>query len=146
MELISFFPSLLLVQLFRRIRERNSSQHKVSPMYEALMKTKGNIVLNVSENKPRQLKLTFPWWCIFPAYILSILLVGTSILFIIVRSIELGDVKTQKWLTSVVTGFFSSICLTQPLKVCSLIYPKKRYDQILLLGFVLGGILCSFHS
>jgi hypothetical protein len=144
-ELISFFPSLLLVQLFRRIRERNSSRQKISPMYEVLMKTKGNIVLNVSENKQRQLKLTFPWWCIFPAYILSILLVGTSILFIIVRSIELGDVKTQKWLTSVVTGFFSSICLTQPLKVCSLIY-RTNMIRSFLLGFMFGSILCTFYS
>ncbi len=51
------------------------------------------------------------------AYGLSLILVGVSIFFIIVRGIEFGDVKTQKWLTSILTGFFSSIFLTQPTKV-----------------------------
>jgi hypothetical protein len=27
--------------------------------------------------------------------------------FIIIRGIEFGDLKTQKWLTSVLSGFFS---------------------------------------
>jgi hypothetical protein len=61
--------------------------------------------------------MTFPWWCIFITYGLCVLLVGISIFFIIVRGIEFGDVKTQKWITSILSGFFSSILLTQPLKV-----------------------------
>ncbi len=40
--------------------------------------------------------------------------------FIIIRGIEFGDLKTQKWLTSVLSGFFSWILLTQPLKVLAL--------------------------
>jgi hypothetical protein len=123
-ELLSFLASLLLVQLFRRTRQRNPSQQKVSPIYEGMMETKGNTILNISQNKQKRPKLTFPWWCIFLAYILSILLVGLSILFIIARGIELGDLKTQKWLTSVVIGFFSSMCFTQPLKVYHLSYLK----------------------
>ncbi|CAF4743314.1 unnamed protein product, partial [Rotaria sp. Silwood2] len=43
-------------------------------------------------------------------------MIAVSILFIIARGIEFGDLKTQKWLTSVLTGFFSSILLTQPIK------------------------------
>jgi hypothetical protein len=89
-------------------------------MYEALMKTKGNIVSNVSGSKTKRLRLTLPWWCLFVAYGHSFLLVGVSIFFIIARSIEFGDLITQKWLRSVVIGFFSSICFTQPLKVCDL--------------------------
>jgi hypothetical protein len=42
-----------------------------------------------------------------------------SILFIIVRGIEFGDEKTQKWLTSIIAGFCSSILLSQPLKVAA---------------------------
>ncbi len=61
--------------------------------------------------------MTFPWWCIFIAYGLCAIVVGVSIVFIIARGIEFGDEKTQKWLTSVLSGFFSSILLTQPLKV-----------------------------
>ncbi|CAF4379340.1 unnamed protein product, partial [Adineta steineri] len=43
-----------------------------------------------------------------------------SIFFIIIRGIEFGDVKTQQWLTSVLTGFFSSVIFTQPIKIICL--------------------------
>ena len=81
-----------------------------------MIQKKENTKSDVSQKK--QSKLTFPWWCIFLAYFLSILLVGISILFITVRAIELKDVRTQQWLTSVLIGFFSSVCLTEPIKVC----------------------------
>jgi len=54
---------------------------------------------------------------LFIAYGLSIVIASVSIFFIIVRGIEFGDVKTQQWLTSLLSGFFSSILLIQPLKV-----------------------------
>jgi hypothetical protein len=46
-----------------------------------------------------------------------VILVGMSVIFIIARGIEFGDLKTQKWLMSILSGFFSSILLTQPIKV-----------------------------
>ncbi|CAF3847329.1 unnamed protein product [Adineta steineri] len=49
------------------------------------------------------------------------IIIAISIFFIIVRGIEFGDVKTQQWLTSVLTGFFSSVVLTQPIKILCLI-------------------------
>ncbi|CAF4044663.1 unnamed protein product, partial [Rotaria sp. Silwood2] len=67
--------------------------------------------------KKKNKKITLPWWFIFIAYFLSFLVVSVSILFIIARGIEFGDLKTRKWLTSSVTGFFSSILFTQPVKV-----------------------------
>ena len=70
-------------------------------------------------NKENQSK-TFPWWCLFIAYGISLFLILLSILLIIARGIEFGDLKSQKWLTSILTGFFSSIFLTQPLKVICL--------------------------
>jgi len=59
----------------------------------------------------------FPWWCLFVAYGLSFILAGISAFFIIARGIEFGDLKIQKWLTSLISGFFSSILLIQPIKV-----------------------------
>jgi ABC-type multidrug transport system permease subunit len=53
----------------------------------------------------------FPWWWIFIAYDLCLILVGISILFIIARGIEFGDSKTQPGLTSLLGGFFSPILL-----------------------------------
>ena len=70
----------------------------------------------MKKNK-RKGPVTFPWWCLIIAYILSYLAIGVSILFIIARGIEFGDEKTQKWLTSILTGFFSSIIITEPIKV-----------------------------
>ena len=66
------------------------------------------------------LYLTFPWWCVYIAYALSFVIIVISIFFIIIRGIEFGDLKTQQWLTSIVTGILSSILLTQPVKIISL--------------------------
>ena len=92
-EIFALVPSLFLVQLFRRLRPRKSLVKK---------------------------KFTFPWWFVFIGYGLSLILASLSIFFIIARGIEFGDVKSQQWLTSILTGFFSSILLTQPIKILSL--------------------------
>lgn len=75
---------------------------------------------SINTNKNKRFTLTFPWWCLFIVYVLSFLIIGISIFFILVRGIEFGDLKTQKWLTSIVTGFFSSILLSQPIKIICL--------------------------
>jgi len=78
-------------------------------------------------NKKKQSKLTFPWWCLFIAYGLSLLLVAVSIFFLIVQGIEFGDLKTQKWLTSSISGFFSSIFLLQPIKVKTFSFERSSF-------------------
>ena len=116
-ELLSLIPSLLLLQLFRRIKPRISDQERLAAVYAAIRQTGEPLVPDPRPNKKKRCELSFPWWCIFVAYALSLLMVGVSILFIIARGIEFGDVKTQKWLVSLIIGLFSSIFLTQPLKV-----------------------------
>jgi len=74
-------------------------------------------VQGVSKYPKKKQKMTLPWWFIFIAYGISFLVVIISAIFIIARGIEFGDTKTQKWLTSSIAGFFSSIFLTQPFKV-----------------------------
>ena len=103
-ELLSLIPSLFIVQFFRRIRSRQPP----------------TLLPNHPERRKKGSPLTFPWWCLFLAYTLSFLILIISIFFIVVRGIELGDLQTQKWLTSIVTGFFSSIFLTQPIKIVCL--------------------------
>jgi hypothetical protein len=73
----------------------------------------------VRPKKSKTSSLTFPWWFLYVTYALCLLLAGVSILFIIARGIEFGDAKAQKWLISILTGVFSSILLTQPIKVNS---------------------------
>ncbi|CAF4391977.1 unnamed protein product, partial [Adineta steineri] len=102
-ELFTLIPSLLIVQFFRRIRPRQ----QVSRIREALYKMKPSrktSSTNVHAIKKKQSSITFPWWCLFVAYGLSMIIIAISIFFIIVRGIEFGDVKTQQWLTSVLTG------------------------------------------
>jgi hypothetical protein len=116
-ELLSLIPSILLVQLFQRLRPRQQQLsslhqilHKINPQRRAVEQPTNYVNL-------KKTKITFPWWCIFIAYGLSFLLIALSVLFIIARGIQFGDLKTRKWLTSILSGFFSSILLIQPIKV-----------------------------
>ncbi|CAF1000565.1 unnamed protein product [Adineta steineri] len=118
-ELFTLIPSLLIVQFFRRIPPRQ----QVSRLREALYKMKPSRKTSsedIPAIKKKKSSITFPWWCLFIAYGLSMIIIIISIFFIIVRGIEFGDVKTQQWLTSVLTGFFSSVIFTQPIKIICL--------------------------
>ncbi len=129
-ELFGLIPSILLVQLFRRIRFR---ENRIS----SLSKMKVNFQI-------AKKKKTFPWWFIFIAYGLCIILVSLSIIFIIARGIEFGNLKTQKWLTSILSGFFSSIFLIQPLKVKIDLFSSEL--NMFIKDFIFGDILCLFLS
>lgn len=94
-EALALIPSLIVVQLFRRIRPRSQS----------------------SSSTKSSRKWTLPWWSLYLVYGLCLILVAVSIFMIIARGIEFGDEKAQKWLISILTGFFSSVLISQPLKV-----------------------------
>ena len=116
-ELLSLMPSLLLVQLFRRSKQRSSKENELSLLQRTLIHLKGHQTSDIQINKKNKSSWKFPCWCLYVAYGLSFLFIGISIFFIIIRGIEFGDSKIQKWLISLIIGFFSSICLTQPIKV-----------------------------
>jgi hypothetical protein len=103
---------------FRRIRPRPSVQ-QVSPVQLALshLRPIEMATSTVQKRDKKKCALSFPWWCLFIAYGLSVIVAVLSIFFIIARGIEFGDFKCQKWLTSLATGFFSSILISQPIKV-----------------------------
>ena len=61
--------------------------------------------------------LTFPWWFKIIAYILSFLFMLVSAAVVVFQGIEFGDEKCGKWLASLLISFFTSVLLTQPLKV-----------------------------
>ncbi|CAF1313923.1 unnamed protein product [Adineta ricciae] len=117
-ELLTFLPSIFLVQFFRRI-EPKRLQQQLSPLRQAIYKIRPDNTI-VESNRKKRSRMTFPWWCLFIAYALSFIIVAVSMFFVIVRGIEFGDVKTQKWLTSLLTGFLSSIVLIQPAKIIGL--------------------------
>ncbi|UJR10866.1 hypothetical protein I4U23_015053 [Adineta vaga] len=128
-DVLIFIPSTLLVTFFRRIQQRRSTNH-ISSVLDIISKSSTNqtFVGNIettnfkdahSKKKKKTRRFVFPWWCLFIAYGFSFVLIAISILLIIARGIEFGDVKIQKWLASLTIGFFSSVLLSQPVKVLS---------------------------
>jgi hypothetical protein len=93
--------------------------------------------------KKKNFRRMCPWWFLFLAYGFSAILFIVSAFFIIVRGIESGDVKTQKWLISSVTGFFSSILFVQPAKVSEYL---RALFVMSILDSGIGGVLRILHS
>ena len=116
--LIVFPPSLLLVQLFRRIKRRHTRLEKLKKILKETNLTPNEETrVETSTKKTSIFEYKFPWWFKLVAYALSYTFACVSLLFVIVKGIEFGDEKATKWLTSLIVSFFSSLLLTQPLKV-----------------------------
>jgi hypothetical protein len=97
---------------------------------------------------PSKKQLTLPWWCLFIAYGVSLILAIVSIFFIIIRGIEFGDLKTQKWLTSSISGFFASILFIQPIQVDNItqFYHIDLHRCRFALDNLVGNYFCFFHT
>jgi hypothetical protein len=110
-----------LVTFFRRIRQ-NRSSHQISSTIRTFSQLRGDETSSTTTSalvpKKKRSPILFPWWCLFIAYGLSYILIVICLVLIIARGIEFGDTKVRKWLTSMITGFFSSVLLSQPIKVC----------------------------
>ena len=116
--LIVFIPSLLLVQLFRRIKRKNARLTKLKKILKDSEKTSIlTYVESPQKQKKRIFSLKFPWWFKIVAYLLSFTFTSVSLVFVIIKGIEFGDAQVTKWLTSLIISFLSSILFTQPLKV-----------------------------
>ena len=94
----------------------------MAPTLQALSPYRFTEIWNSSNTQRAKKKtsIVFPWWCLFIAYTLSSMMALVSILLIVARGIEFGDMKVRKWLGSLSIGFFSSVLLFQPIKVCLL--------------------------
>jgi hypothetical protein len=67
--------------------------------------------------KKKKTVFLFPWWFKIVAYVMSVSIIGVSAFFIAIRGILLGDLEVKKWLVSFLSSVFSSVFLTQPIKV-----------------------------
>jgi hypothetical protein len=121
--LIVFPPSFIIMQIFRRSRDRQQDQ-----LDKALKKpNQSNIremfdcfeFLNLFILVHRGLKRfsTFPWWMKILAYMFSFFCAFISIFFILMYGISFGNEKVQKWITSLLISVLTSIFLTQPIQV-----------------------------
>jgi hypothetical protein len=86
-------------------------------MFESIKKAKEP----ESKSKDNKKPIKFPWWFKIIAYILSFIFAFLSLFFIVIKGISFGDEKVNKWLTSILVSFFSSVLLIQPLQVYLLI-------------------------
>lgn len=62
-----------------------------------------------------------PWWCKIVAHVLSFLIILVCSFFMAIFGIQMGNEKVTEWLTSFCSSLFSSIFLTQPIKVLLLL-------------------------
>lgn len=88
-----------------------------------------NIELKLETNaKKSTLKKSlnsFPWWFKIIAYFLSFVVSTVCIFFIIVKGIEFGDEKVQKWISSFLISVLTSFLLTQPIQVTQKLNIRK---------------------
>ena len=86
---------------------------------EQNMDIESEVAVYKKQKKKKKEKKPFllPWWFKIIGYIFSFIIVGVSCFFIAIKGILLGDETVQKWLTSFVSSIFSSVFVTQPIKV-----------------------------
>lgn len=140
--LFIFVPSFLLVELFKRIKRRTTRLDNIKSML--------NIKTKKSENSNKEMK--FPWWFKSFAYLISLLISGISLFFVVIKGIEFGEEKVAKWLTSLFVSFLSSLVLTQPLTVNPEVKFLNSISQFKYFYFILKILLkviiltCIFKS
>ena len=125
--LIVFPPSLFLVELFKRIKRRQSRLSKISEILnrpplnandkESKWKEYNQKKEKFLEKRKKKFELKFPWWFRIFAYMLSFAFAGISLFFVIVKGLSFGNDKVTKWVTSIIVSFFTSVIFTQPIKV-----------------------------
>jgi polycystin 1L2 len=130
--LIVFPPTLLLVQIFRRTKRRNTRISKIKSLLKLNNLGDNNLQNKVSVKKGFKQTISdfkLPWWFKIIAYMLSFVFAGVCLFFIIVQGITFGNEKCESWLTSLIISFLTSIFLTQPIQVILLLL-KLQFFKI----------------
>ncbi len=76
------------------------------------------IIIEEDEKKKKKAqKFSFPWWMLIVAWaILWFVTLGSGVI-VMFYGIQFGDDKVKKWITSFLISLFTSVFLTQPVKV-----------------------------
>ncbi|OWF53241.1 Location of vulva defective 1 [Mizuhopecten yessoensis] len=69
------------------------------------------------DSKNKKKKFEFPWFFTIIAWILLWLTVLVSAAFVTFYGVMFQDVKCKQWITSMLISFFTSVFITQPIKV-----------------------------
>ena len=136
--LVVFPPTLLLVQLFRRTKPKNTRLSRIKSLMNKENDGEKKLFEKVSkkkiEIKKKKFEIKFPWWFKIIAYIISFIFAAVSLFFVAIKGITFGNEKVAKWLTSVIISFVTSVLITQPLQVIYF-FDKISKQQIVVLCF-----------
>lgn len=137
------FPLIFwIILLFRksRLRKLRLSRLEEAAKKQGLLKNEDNNFTNHNSTKITIKKVTIddsmlpksklknrlpkkrttfllPWWCRYLAWFLCIASIVVSIFFLWAYAIQFGEEKTRKWITSLFVSIFTSILITQPIKI-----------------------------
>ncbi|XP_054719265.1 polycystic kidney disease 2-like 2 protein [Uloborus diversus] len=141
---IVFPPTFLMITLFRKtrlrtlrpshvteaIKKQQASKKKLSTFSRPGSAASGTTLIldDISQDdesrrenrfvkQKKKKKFLFPWWCRIIAWLLAVSSIVVSCFFLWAYGVQFGDEKTKKWITSLLVSFFSSILVTQPIKV-----------------------------
>ena len=111
--------NVLIVQIFRNLRPKKEKPEK-KQQSEKEREGKENAAddvpdIQVENENPPQGKL--PYCFIFFAYALCYLASAASIFFTLLYRIQWGKETSTEWVIAMVTSFFQSVLLLQPIKV-----------------------------
>ena len=102
--------NVALVQIFRNLRSKCDKKSD-----QCLEKEKQET--QDDKEKPQPPKGKLPHWFIYIAYALCYLSSAASIFFTLLYSIQWGKETSTEWVIAMVTAFFQSALLLQPIKV-----------------------------
>ncbi|CAG0890374.1 unnamed protein product [Darwinula stevensoni] len=117
--LIIFPPSFLIVFLFRKSRPRKLRPSRIDRALDLDGRPQYISSGGVEQSKKmrRKKRFSLPWWFVVLAWLLVIVCIAVSVFFVWAYGIQFGNEKTCKWATSLVTSFFSSVLIVEPLKI-----------------------------
>ena len=113
--------NVLIVQIFRNLRPKpkKDDAYKVGEDGDknAYLATKDEHIESVQIEHKKPPKGKLPYWFIFIAYAICYLASAASIFFTLLYSIQWGKETSTEWVIAMVTSFFQSVLLLQPIKV-----------------------------
>ena len=108
-------PYITEEELSKVVKTTNNSSSKDITSSVGARSDKDALLNN--DKKKKKKPFTLPWWCRIVAWVLLWLAVLSCGVFVAFFAITFGDLKTRKWITSLIVSFATAIFLTQPIKV-----------------------------
>jgi hypothetical protein len=99
------------------LRRPSSADQKATDAYGIVYDDGPENDPDAAEQQKKMCAFSLPWWCVIIGWILLFITVTLSVTFVTFYGIQFQDVKCKKWLTSMLISFFTSVLLTQPIKV-----------------------------